>query len=55
MGTPLAAAAKVALAGAVTLWAAGWVVIAGACGAGLTLSSAALLVALPPLLVATAR
>lgn len=55
VGTPLAAAVKLALAGAVTLWLAGWVVMAGACVAAVTVKRAALLVALPTPLLATAR
>ena len=46
---------KVTLAPAVTVWLAGWVVMAGATTAGLTVSVAAALVAEPALLLTTAR
>jgi hypothetical protein len=38
---------KLTFAPAVTVWLAGWVVMLGATGAGLTVKVAALLVALP--------
>ena len=50
---PVAATLKVAVWPAVTVWLAGCVVIEGATGAGFTESVAALLVALPALLLTT--
>jgi hypothetical protein len=44
---------NVAVCPAVTVWFAGWVVIAGATGAAFTVSVAALLVAVPTVLVTT--
>ena len=52
---PVAVTLKVAVAGAVTVWSAGCTVMAGATGAGVTVSSAALLVTLPRLLLTTTR
>ena len=52
---PVAVTLKVAVAGAVTVWSAGCTVIAGATGAGVTVSRAALLVTLPRLLLTTTR
>ena len=52
---PVAVTLKVAVAGAVTVWSAGCTVIAGATGAGVTVSCAALLVTLPRLLLTTTR
>jgi fatty acid desaturase len=50
---PLAATVNVAACPAVTIWFAGCVVIVGATGAGFTVSVAALLVAVPALLLTT--
>ena len=51
---PAAATVKVAVAPASTLWFCGWVVMVGV--TGLTVSSAAVLLALPPpLLTATVK
>ena len=50
---PLAAAVNVTDTPAVTVWLAGWVVIAGAITTGLTVSTAPLLVAAPAEFVAT--
>src|SRR5271166_4710107 len=55
VGLPLAAAVKVAVWPAVTVWLAGWVVTEGANWAVLTVRVAALVVAVPTLLVNTAR
>ena len=49
----MAATLKVAVAGAVTVRLAGWAVILGATGAGLTVKVAALLVTEPEALVTT--
>ena len=54
-GVPLAAALKVAAAGAVTAWLAGCWVMVAATGAGLTVSSAAVLVTLLEELLITTR
>ena len=55
VGVPVAAAVKVAFAPAVTVWLAGWVVTCGCWAAAVTVSVAALLVAVPAALVNTAR
>ena len=52
---PVAVTLKVAVAGAITVWSAGCMVIAGATTTGVTVSSAALLVTLPRLLLTTTR
>ncbi len=52
---PVAVTEKVAVAGAVTVWLAGWVVMDGAVGAAFTVRVALLEVALPALLVTTQR
>ena len=54
-GEPEAAAVKVAVAPAATLWAAGWVVIWGAVAVAVTVRVAAVVVAVPAPLVKTAR
>ena len=54
VGLPLAAAVKVAVWPAVTVWLAGWAVIEGANWAVVTVRVAALVVAVPTLLVNTA-
>jgi hypothetical protein len=50
---PVATTVNVAVCPAVTVWFAGCVVIAGATGAAFTVSVAALLVAVPAVLVTT--
>ncbi len=50
----MAATLKEAVWPAVTVWLPGWVVIVGATGAALTVRVAALLVALPAVLLTTA-
>ena len=54
VGLPLAAAVKVAVWPAVTVWLVGWVVTEGANWAVVTVRVAALVVAVPTLLVNTA-
>lgn len=55
VGVPLAAAVKLTLAPAVTVWLVGLVVTTGGAGAELTVKVAAVVVALPTELVNTAR
>jgi hypothetical protein len=52
---PLAAAVKLAVCPAVTVWLTGCVVIAGATAAAFTVSVAALLVTVPAVFVTTTR
>src|SRR6267154_1018654 len=54
VGEPVAAAVKVAVWPAVTVWLAGWVVIVGSVGALFTVSVAAAVVAVPAEFVNTA-
>jgi hypothetical protein len=52
---PLATTVKLAVCPAVTVWFTGCVVIAGATGAGFTVSVAAALVTVPAVFVTTTR
>jgi hypothetical protein len=52
---PVVVTLKVAVAGAITLWSAGCMVIVGATRAGVTVRTAALLVTLPRLLLTATR
>ncbi len=54
VGEPLAAAVNVADWPTATVWLVGWVVMVGATGAGVTIRTAAVVVALPVPLVKTA-